>query len=42
MGSIARAAAAIAAIMVREGLDYAQSKTVFKTARECAGHRKNA
>jgi integrase/recombinase XerD len=37
MGSIARAATAIAAILVREGLDYAQSKAVFKTARERAG-----
>jgi hypothetical protein len=37
MGSIARAAASIAAILVREGLDYAQSKAVFKTARARAG-----
>jgi integrase/recombinase XerD len=37
MGSIARAAAAIAAILVREGLDYAQSKAVFKMARARAG-----
>jgi integrase/recombinase XerD len=37
MGSIARAAAAIAAILVREGLDYTQSKAVFKTARSRAG-----
>jgi hypothetical protein len=37
MGSIARAAAAIAAVLVREGLDYAQSKAVFKMARQRAG-----
>ena len=33
MGSIQRAAAAIAAILVREGIDYAQSKAVFKAAQ---------
>jgi hypothetical protein len=37
MASISRAAAAIAAILVREGVDYAQSKAVFKVARERAG-----
>lgn len=37
MGSIARAAAAIAAILVREGIDYVQSKSVFNTTREGAG-----
>ena len=37
MASIERAAAAIAAILVREGVDYAQSKAVFKAAREKAG-----
>ncbi len=37
MASIARAAAAIATILVREGLDYAQSKAVFKAARQRAG-----
>ena len=31
--------AAIAAILVREGVDYAQSKAVFKAARERAGLR---
>ncbi len=30
MASIKRAAAAIATILVREGVDYAQSKAVFK------------
>ena len=30
MTPIARAAAAIAAVLVREGVDYAQSKAVFK------------
>ena len=39
MTSIARAAAAIAAILVREGIDYAQSKAVFKAARQRAGLR---
>ena len=33
----ARAATAIAAILVREGIDYAQSKAVFKAARQRAG-----
>jgi hypothetical protein len=32
MLSIARAATAIAAILAREGIDYAQSKAVFKAA----------
>ncbi len=39
MASIKRAAAAIAAILVREGVDYAQSKAVFTAARERAGLR---
>lgn len=37
MTSIARVAAAIAGILVREGMDYAQSKAVFKAARARAG-----
>lgn len=37
MVSITRAATAVAAILVREGLDYAQSKAVFKAARQRAG-----
>jgi hypothetical protein len=37
--SVKRAAAAVAAILVREGVDYAQSKAVFKAARERAGLR---
>ena len=37
MTSIAHAAAAIAAILAREGIDYAQSKAVFKAARQRAG-----
>ena len=37
MASITRAAAAVAAVLVREGVDYAQSKAVFKAAREKAG-----
>jgi integrase/recombinase XerD len=37
MGSINRAAAAVAAILVREGVDYLQSKAVFKAARQKAG-----
>jgi len=37
MASIARAAAAVAAVLVREGIDYAQSKAVFKAARARAG-----
>ena len=39
MASIRRAAAAVAAILVRQGIDYAQSKAVFKAARERAGLR---
>jgi integrase/recombinase XerD len=39
MTSVKRVAAAIAAILVREGVDYAQSKAVFKAARERAGLR---
>ncbi len=39
MASLARAATAIAAILIREGLDYAQSKAVFKAARQKAGLR---
>jgi integrase/recombinase XerD len=39
MSSIARAVAAIAAVLAREGIDYAQSKTVFKAARQRAGLR---
>ena len=37
MASLARAAKAIAAILVREGIDYAQSKAVFRAARQRAG-----
>ncbi|MGH7160271.1 MAG: tyrosine-type recombinase/integrase [Acetobacteraceae bacterium] len=37
MASITRAAIAVAAILVREGVDYAQSKAVFKAARQRAG-----
>jgi len=37
MASIARAAAAIAAVLIREGVDYAQSKAVFKAARARSG-----
>ena len=37
MASVARISAAIAAILVREGVNYAQSKTVFKAARQRAG-----
>ena len=37
MTSIARTAAAIAAILARDGIDYAQSKAVFKAARVRAG-----
>jgi integrase/recombinase XerD len=37
MTSIPRAAKAIAAILVREGIDYAQSKAVFRVARQRAG-----
>jgi len=32
MASVKRAAAAVAVILVREGVDYAQSKAVFKAA----------
>jgi integrase/recombinase XerD len=39
MASATRIAAAIAAILVREGVDYAQSKAVFKAARQGAGLR---
>ncbi len=39
MASVKRVAAAVAAILVREGIDYAQSKAVFKAARERAGLR---
>jgi integrase/recombinase XerD len=39
MASLARAATAVATILVREGLDYAQSKAVFKAARQQAGLR---
>jgi len=39
MGPLTRATAAIAAILVREGVDYAQSKAVFKAARQRAGLR---
>src|SRR3954452_4974443 len=37
MTSIPRAAKAIAVILVREGIDYAQSKAVFRAARQRAG-----
>jgi hypothetical protein len=37
--SVKRVAAAVAAILVRAGVDYAQSKAVFKAARERAGLR---
>ena len=37
MTALSRAAAAIAAVLVREGVDYAQSKAVFKAARARAG-----
>src|SRR5271170_1478479 len=39
MATLKRAAAAVAAILVREGIDYAPSKAVFKAARERAGLR---
>jgi integrase/recombinase XerD len=39
MASITRAATAVAAILVREGVDYTQSKAVFKAARQRAGLR---
>ena len=37
MSSIERAVTAVTAILVREGLDYLQSKAVFKAARQRAG-----
>jgi integrase/recombinase XerD len=37
MVSVTRAAIAVAAILVREGVDYVQSKEVFKIARQRAG-----
>ena len=39
MVTLKRAALAVAAILVREGIDYGQSKAVFKAARERAGLR---
>jgi len=39
MTSIARTAAAVAAIFARGGIDYAQSKVVFRAARQRAGLR---
>ena len=39
MSPTCRAAAAVAAILVREGIDYAQSKAVIKAARARAGLR---
>ena len=39
MASIPCVAEAIAAMLVREGVDYAQSKTVFRAARQHAGLR---
>ena len=39
MSSTSRAASAVAAILAREGIDYAQSKSVFKAARQRAGLR---
>ena len=39
MGRIARIASAVAAILAREGVDYQQSKAVFKAARQKAGLR---
>ena len=39
MASVKRVAAAVATILVREGVDYAQSKAVFKAPRERAGLR---
>ena len=39
MASVNRVAAAVAAILVREGVDYARSKAVFKAVRERAGLR---
>jgi integrase/recombinase XerD len=37
MSSIERASRAVAAILIREGIDYLQSKTVIKVARKQAG-----
>ena len=37
MTSISRAAVAVASVLIREGVDYAQSKAVFKAARAQAG-----
>jgi integrase/recombinase XerD len=37
MGRLERIASTIAAILAREGLDYPQSKAVFKAARQKAG-----
>lgn len=37
MGRIEWIAAAVAAILAREGIDYLQSKAVFKVARQKAG-----
>jgi integrase/recombinase XerD len=34
MGTLERIAAAVAAILVREGVDYPQSKAIFKIARK--------
>ena len=39
MTTIKRNAAAIAAILARDGIDYAQSKAVFQAARQRAGLR---
>ncbi len=39
MASVKRVAAAVATMLVREGVDYAQSKAIFKAARERAGLR---
>ncbi len=36
MTTLKRAATAVAAVLVREGIDYARSKAVFKAARERA------
>jgi integrase/recombinase XerD len=37
MGRLERIASAVAAILAREGVDYQQSKAVFKAARQKAG-----
>jgi integrase/recombinase XerD len=39
MGTFERIAAAVAAILVREGVDYPQSRAIFKIARQKAGLR---